>query len=170
MNRRQMLLASLVVITVGVASQATLAEEHNDPALIKAMSNAKVTLQQGLTAAAQEGQPISAKFEMEDGKLQLSVYTSKGGKFSEVIVDHTSGKVAKTETITEGEDLAAAKAQSAAMAKAKTDLKAAADKAAAQMAGSQAVSVTPETKGGRGVASVTLIAGGQFKTVEQSLE
>jgi len=170
MNRRQMLFASLVATTMGLASQAALAEEHNDPALIKAMGNAKVTLQQGLTAAAQEGQPISAKFEMEDGKLQLSVYTSKGGKFSEVIVDYTSGKVTKTEAITEGEDLTAAKAQSAAMAKAKTDLKAATDKAAAGMAGSRAVSVTPDTKGGRAVASVTLVDGGQFKTVEQSLE
>ena len=36
----------------------------------------------------------------------------KGGKFSEVIVDHDTGKVAKTEAITGGEDLAAAKEQS----------------------------------------------------------
>src|SRR5262249_23101077 len=120
--------------------------------------------------AAHQGQPISAKFEVEDGKLQLSVYTAKDGKFSEVIVDYASGKVAKTDAITEGEDLAAAKSQSASMAKAKEDLKTAADKAAAQTAGSRAISVTPNLKGGRAVASVTLLNGGQFKTVEQSLE
>ena len=90
------------------------------PPLIKGVIDAKVTLQQGLTAAAQQGRPISAKFEVEDGKLQLSVYTAKDGKFSEVIVDHMTGKVSETESITEGEDLAEAKLQSAAMEKAKT--------------------------------------------------
>jgi hypothetical protein len=138
--------------------------------LAKLIPNAKITLQQGLTAAAQEGQPISAKFEVEDGKLQLSIYTAKDGKFSEVIVDHTSGKVAKTEAITEGDDLTAAKAQSAAMAKAKTDLKMAADEWASQTAGSRAVSVIPMLKGGRPIASVVLLEGQQFRTVEQPLE
>ena len=32
---------------------------------------------------------------MEHGKLQLSVYTMKGQQFSEVIVDHTTGRVAR---------------------------------------------------------------------------
>ena len=81
------------------------------------MGNAKVTLQQGMTSAAEQGQPISAKFEVDDGKLQLSIYTAKNGKFSEVIVDYATGKVVKTEVITEGEDLAAAKSQSAVMAR-----------------------------------------------------
>lgn len=39
-------------------------------------------------ASESEGQPISGKFEVEDGKLQLAVYTAKDGKFFEVIVDH----------------------------------------------------------------------------------
>ena len=49
----------------------------------------------------------------------------KGDKFSEVIVDHKTGKTAKTEAITSGEDLTAAKAQSSAMAKAKVSLRSA---------------------------------------------
>src|SRR6185437_12452054 len=117
-----------VVVLALSALQLAWAAEQDDAALIKAMSGAKVTLQQGLTASEKQGKPISAKFEMEDGKLQLSVYTEKAGKFSEVVVDHMTGAVAKTEAITEGEDLTHAKSQSAAMAKAKTDLKAAADK------------------------------------------
>src|SRR3989442_678652 len=64
------------------------------------------------------GQPAWAqKDEVENGKLQLSVYTKEGSGFSEVIVDHTTGKVAKTEAITSGDDLTAAKAQSEAMVK-----------------------------------------------------
>ena len=73
-------------------------------------------------------------------------------------------------SITEGEDLAEAKSQSAAMEKAKTDLKAAVDKSAAATNGSRAISVTPALKDGRAVASVTLLAGQQLQTVEQPLE
>jgi hypothetical protein len=40
------------------------------------------------------GQPISGKFEVEHGTLQLSVDTMQGEQFSEVIVDHTTGRVA----------------------------------------------------------------------------
>jgi hypothetical protein len=141
-------------------------EEQDDAALIKAMGGAKVTLQQGLTASEHEGRPISGKFEMEDGKLQLSIYTEKAGKFFEVIVDHVSGSVAKIEPITEGDDLADAKAQSAAMAKAKNDLKSATEKAAA---GGRAVAVTPELKNGRAVASVVVAKGGKLETVTEPL-
>src|SRR5262244_101912 len=48
-----------------------------------------------------EGTPISAKYELDEGKLQLSVYTKKADSFAEVIVDHKTGKVAKTEAITQ---------------------------------------------------------------------
>lgn len=93
-----------------------------------AIASAKVSLERGLMASAR-GKPISAKFEVEDGKLQLSAYTTKGREFSEVIVDHETGKVAKTEPITGGDDLAAAQEQSEAMAKAKLSLAAATKKA-----------------------------------------
>jgi hypothetical protein len=46
-------------------------------------------------AGERAGQPISGKFEVEHGKLQLSVYTMKGEPFSEVIVDHTIGRAAR---------------------------------------------------------------------------
>src|SRR2546422_9851805 len=80
-------------------TQTSQDKEHAE--LAKALKDAKIPLQRGLTASAKEGKPISAKYEVEDGKLQLSVYTMKGGgKFSEVIVDHKTGKVAKAEPIT----------------------------------------------------------------------
>src|SRR5437899_10613870 len=93
-------------------------EEGGHGALAKAVMSAPVSLERGLAASASHGQPISAKFELEEGKLQVSVYTAKGGKFFEVVVDHTSGAVVKVEPITEGEDLTAAQSQIAAMAKA----------------------------------------------------
>jgi hypothetical protein len=56
-----------------------------------------VSLDQGLKASEGEGKPISAKFELEHGALQLSVHTMKGDKFSEVVVDHKAGSIKKAE-------------------------------------------------------------------------
>src|SRR5437879_12267478 len=101
------------------------AAEGDAAALAAKLKEAKVSLQQGLSASAKNGKPISGKFEVEDGKLQLSVYTAKGDMFSEVIVDQKTGKVVKAELITSGDDLTAAKAQNEAMARANTSLSAA---------------------------------------------
>ena len=159
-------LLTIVSLTLGGLCPAWSAEQ-DEAALIKAISGAKITLQQALTASEREGRPISGKFEIEDGKLQLSIYTEKAGKFFEVIVDHVSGSVAKTEPITEGDDLAEAKTQSAAMAKAKTDLKSATNMAAI---GSRAVAVTPELKDGHPVASVSFAKGDKLQTATQPLD
>jgi uncharacterized membrane protein YkoI len=170
MHRRLVLLGLTASLAMGLVGDRIYAQDRSEHLLIKGVTEAKVTLQQGLTAAAQRGRPTSAKFEVEDGRLQLSVYIAKDGKFSEVIVDHTTGNIAKTESITEGEDLAEAKSQNAAMEKAKTDLKAAVDKAAATTSGSRAISVSPAVKDGHAVASVTLLTGQQLKTVDQPLD
>src|SRR5262245_50414470 len=162
-----LIVACFVTALIG---QRLYAQDRSDHPLIKGVTESKVLLQQGLSAAAQQGQPISAKFEVEDGKLQLSVYTATDGTCFEVIVDHATGKAAKTESITEGEDLAEAKLQSAAMRKAKTDLKTAVDKSVATTSGSRALSVTPTLKDGHPVASVILLLDQEFQTVEQPLE
>jgi hypothetical protein len=171
MNRRTIvLMATLSLVTFSSGYVLSADEQEERRALIKSIGGAKITLQQGLSAAEAQGQPISGKFEVEDGKLQLSVYTAKDGKFLEVLVDYATGKVAKSESITEGDDLAAAKSQSAAMAKAKSSLRAAVDKALGQSAGFRPVSVTPDVKDGRPVASVVLLKGEEFKTVQEQLE
>jgi hypothetical protein len=160
---------TIVFLSTSLGGHRAYAEEHNDSALIKLMGDAKVRLEDGLEAASSEGRPISAKFEVENGKLQLSVYTTKGGKFSEVLVDYTTGKVSKIAEITEGDDLSAAKSQNEAMGNATIDLKAAAIISASQIAGARVVSIAPSLKGGGAVASITLLDGPQFKTVQQTL-
>ena len=107
---------------------------------------------------------------MEDGKLQLSVYTKKGTGFSQVIVDHTTGKVKKTEPITSGDDLTAATAQAETMAKAKRSLRTAADQATNDNKGYRVVSVMPALKEGHPVAEVTLVKGQDFKVVPEKLD
>ena len=142
--------------------------EHAE--LAKALKDAKISLQRGLTASAKAGKPISAKYEVEHGKLQLSVYTMKRDTFSEVIVDYKTGKVAKAAPITGGEDLTAAKGQREAMAKAKRSLDAAASEAVKENKGYRAVSVMPALKDGHPVADVTLVKGTEWKTVSEKLD
>jgi uncharacterized membrane protein YkoI len=94
----------------------------------------------------------------------------KGDKFSEVIVDHKTGKIAKSEPITQGDDLTHAKDQSAAMAKAKRSLGAAASEAVKENKGYRVVSVFPTVKDGHPVADVTLVKGNEWKTVSEKLD
>src|SRR5262249_53639199 len=76
--------------------------------LATAVAGAKVPLEQGLAASKANGKPVSGKFEIENGKPQLSIYTIRdGSKYFEVIVDHNTGAVAKAEPITGGDDLTA---------------------------------------------------------------
>jgi len=164
-------LSSLLGIALGVLPVVSAAAAEGDAAALAAkLKEAKVSLQQGLSASAKSGNPISGKFEVEDGKLQLSVYTAKGDAFSEVIVDHKTGKVVKSEPITSGDDLTAAKAQSEAMAKAKTSLSAAVSRAVKANKGYRAVSAIPSLKDGHPAAEVTLLKGRESKTVSEALE
>jgi len=156
--------------SVAVAVRAEESSEKESGELAEALESVKVSLDDGLRTSEAQGTPISGKFEIEDEKLQLSVYTMKDDKFFEVIVDHKTGKVAKTEPIIGGDDLTAAKAQAEAMAKAKSSLHDVTNKAIAENSGSQAVSITPSLKDGRPVATVTLVKNDNFKTISSPLD
>jgi uncharacterized membrane protein YkoI len=158
----------LAAAVVAALALSVRAEEKGD--LAGKMKEAKVSLEKGLAASKASGTPISAKYEVENGKLQLSVYTAKGDSFSEVIVDHKTGKVARTEPITGGDDLTAAKSQNEAMSKAKTSLQDAVSKAVKANKGYQAVSAMPAVKDGHAVAEITLMKGSESKTVSEQLD
>ena len=170
--RDKMIASVLAVSFIALAGlRAHAEEEAADPAaLAKALGEAKVSLSQGLRASAPAGEPISGKYELEDGALQLSVYTSKNGQFSEVIVDHRSGTIKKAETISDADDLVEAKEQSEAMAKAHVSLDEALASAAKANAGYSAVSVTPELKADSPVAEITLMKGADVKKVTAKLD
>ena len=154
-----------VLSTRSVSRLPEIVTPRNEPVL----PDARDWRVSGLQAAEKEGQPISGKFELEDGKLQLSVYTMKGDKFSEVIVDHKTGKVAKSEPITGGEDLAAAQKQAQAMRKTKHALREAAARAEKANPGFHAVSVVPEVENGKARADVMLLKGNTSKSVDEQL-
>lgn len=59
----------------------TLAADSSDSETTSRLSQAKHTLVDGIRQAEKaNGSAISAKFEYEDGKLWLSVYTAKNGR------------------------------------------------------------------------------------------
>jgi hypothetical protein len=138
--------------------------------LAPVVAGAKVTLEQGLATSKKNGKPVSAKFEIENGKPQLSIYTVRdGSKYFEVIVDHTSGDIAKVEPITGGDDLAAAKKQADGLFRATRELREAVKEAKRDNPGYQAVSVLSEMKDGHSIATVTLVKDNDWKTVVNDL-
>jgi hypothetical protein len=160
----------LLLLGVGLAAGSAFAEDDNLAALAKAMSGAKATLEAGLKASEREGKPISAKFEMEDGKLQLSVYTVKGQDFIEAVLDPATATIVKAEKITGDDDLKEANIQSGSLATAMRSLLAATEAAVKANAGFRAVSATPDLKDGNSVAVITLLQGSDFRKVTTPLD
>jgi hypothetical protein len=163
-----LLVAAIALWNVGVP--AAWAEGSDPLALAAAVTDATATLQGGLKAGEREGTPISAKFEIDDGKLRLSVYTMKGDAFTEVVADPKTGAVTDAEKIKEADDLKEATAQGAAMAKATVPLLTAVETAVSANPGWRAVSIYPQLRDGGATAEVTLLQGMTFKKVTGKLE
>jgi len=138
-------------------------------ALSKALSEASISLDQGLKASAREGKPIYGEYELEDGALQLSIFVMKGDKFTEVIVDHKTGSITDAEPLTDPDDLKDAKEQGEAMGKAKHSLEEAIRDAVNANSGYRAVSITPMLRGDQPEASISLLRGEEIKEVTEKL-
>ena len=123
-------------------------------ALRQALATAWLPLESGLVLGSTQGIPISAKYELEDGFLQLSVYTLKPD----------------VEDLTDGVDLSAARSQKAAMATAKRSLGAVTASAVNANPGYRAVSVMPSLDGGHAVVEVVLVRGNDWKVVSAPLD
>jgi hypothetical protein len=164
-------MAVLVAVALpGAGPPSALAEDEDAVAMAAALKGATLTLQDGLKAGEREGQPISAQFEIDDGKLRLSIYTSKGDDFTEVVADPKTGVVVKTEKITDSDELTDAADQKAAMEKATISLAAAVDTVVKENTGALAVAAFPDLRDGHAVADVTLLQGTTAKTVTKKLE
>jgi hypothetical protein len=171
-----LLIASSVLVSLLVGTSVALAQDDDDdedPVLGAVVQSAPVTLEQGIAASAREGTPISGKFEMEVDGVQLSVYTTKDGGFSEVIVDHRNGKVEKVVPIVDGKDLVEARTQVDMMRQAGQPLEYITSRALKSYGGYRAVSATPARGGERGggppVVKVVLTNGKDWKSVYVSL-
>src|SRR4051812_25757653 len=80
MTLRSLVLATAFGLATLASSYSSLRAEEVDQTLLRAIGNAKVSLLQGIAQVAKGTEvPTEAKYEMEDGKLMLSVYTSAKG-------------------------------------------------------------------------------------------
>jgi hypothetical protein len=91
MTRRKMLLVTAGATVLGLAAligfadhNAIFGDDDDDEGregLIKLLDTSKVNLQQGLAASEQQGQPISAKFEVDDGKSSFQSMQRRKANF-----------------------------------------------------------------------------------------
>jgi hypothetical protein len=74
-------LVAVVALLVGIGGRASAAEKEDFGKLLQALPRSKQTLADGIKQAAAKRPEvaISAKFELEEGKLSLSVYTAEKG-------------------------------------------------------------------------------------------
>ena len=151
-------LALGVLAFVGTAARAD--EDYNKtlPQVAKSLANAKLSLEDGIKAAAKNGKPISAQYEIDEDthKFQLSVFVSSGSDLLEEIVDYNSGAQKSLDNVV-GDDIKDAQKQKKGMDKATMSLADAVDAAAKANPGYQVVQIVPALKGSDCVATVMLI-------------
>ena len=166
MGRKRPLLAVAAATTLTFTALATSsADEEFWAAVMRELPQANVSLDQALKTSEQEGKPISAEYDVEDGDFQISVYVEKDGNFREVIVDPKSGTINTTKPITVPGEVDEAEAQSAALSNAKLPLAAAIATAVDSNHGYRAVSIIPIVGDGETVATITLMKGEVIKQV-----
>jgi len=173
MSRTKVLTAAIYcALILGSVVAIGLGDRYNQADALANILKTKMTvLPQALSVSEAEGQPLSAKFEMEGGHLQLVVYATKDGKFVKIIVEPATGMIARVEALPE-DKIGDAKAQSTVLTKAKIGLKDVVH-VAMQDRGMRAVSVMPDMKDGHPVAAVSVLMGGhgnELKTVSEPMD
>src|SRR3981189_731983 len=164
----------IVLVGVGLAmfgSRTAWSEDADQAALIKAISGAKITLLQGIVQVAKGTEvPTEAKYEMEDGKLMLSVYTSAKGfdtaaednSFNEYGGDATAAAWSpKKEVFTDLKHIARSAQYHTLLSMTKVGIPAIIQKASAQ---SKVLSVKEKIRNGKPVFEVMTAQAGTAKT------
>src|SRR5258707_3135175 len=172
-NWKLAIAAGLVTLAGTVAAQAA---ENADEVLIKAISGAKITLVQGIAQVAKGTEvPTEAKYEMEDGKLMLSVYTSAKGfdtaaednSFNEYGGDATAAAwTPKKEVFTDLKHIARSAQYHTLLSMTKVGIPAIIQKASAQ---SKVLSVKEKIRGGKPVFEVMVVEGNSIKPIRYDL-
>ena len=155
------------------------AEDARDTqALLEALGNTKLTLADGVRQAAKGGAvPISAKFELEDGKLSLSVYTAEKGLSvppEKNVLEELSGSpedrqwTPKVEVFKDVPHVARSSEQLTLMALGNTSLVNAIARAQKAQPGT-VFSVTPAIRNHKPVAEVLVADKGKVKKIIQPL-
>ena len=172
---RRVVLMTTVVGSVAAAllvSRLVWSEEHEDEkALLDALSKSKHTLSDGIQEAAAKSPEaaISGKFELDDGKLSLSVYTVSKGLSVDAehnVLKELAGSPdgakwePKVETFTDVPHVSRASQQLTLMSLARFSLLDIIKKAQKDQAGT-VFSITPTLHGRKALFVVLVAAGGK---------
>ncbi len=167
----------VLLLTALVGFTGARAEDpHDMQPLVESLSKSKLTLLEGIRAAKAHGAVISAKFEMEDGKLSLSVYTAEKGlsvPAEQNVLEELSGSPEgkwdpKVEVFKDVEHVSRSAEQLAIVAMGRTslaDLVARVQKAQ----GGTVLSVKPMIKNHKPVAEVLVASKGKVRTLVRPL-
>lgn len=169
LGKRLRIAAAAAALTFS-ALATSWADEEFWAVVMRELPEARVSLDQGMETSEQEGKPISAEYDVENGDFHISIYVEKHGDFSEVIVDPKSGMIKTTKPLTVPREVDEARAQSAALAHTKLPLAAALATAVDAKSGYRAISIIPFFDEGEAVATITLIKGEAIKQVTQKLD
>jgi hypothetical protein len=171
MTRNSLTLAVVFGLATLMSGNSLLSAEQGDQALLQAMGNAKVTLAQGIAQVAKGTEvPTEAKYEMEGGKLMLSVYTSAKGfdtaaednSFNEYIGDATTaGWAPKKEVFGDLKHIARSAQYHTLLSMTKMTIPAIIQKASPQ---GRVFSVKEKVRNGRAVFEVMTAQGNVVKT------
>src|SRR5207248_9021786 len=117
MMTRNLVIGLAAAVSLVAVSLSSRADEEFLATVIRELPQAAVSLQQAVKTSESEGNPISAEFDVEDGELQISVYTSQGEQFDEVTIDPKSGSIKSAKPLSDAKEINDAQAQSAALGK-----------------------------------------------------
>lgn len=173
-------LVNIGLLLSGLAPWQAWATDDGSAETVKRLSESKHTLIDAIRQAEKtSGIPISAKFEFEDGKLWLSVYTAKDGKVPDA--EHNTlmelkGEPSRaqwqpvTEVFHDREHIARSAAQLTLIQLSGSGLEGAVQTAASAQAGTP-YSAIPRVKAGRPVLEVSVVApDGKSRTVDVDLQ
>jgi hypothetical protein len=163
----QALRFALLVVVVGYSSAATAEDIADSAALAAALEHVKGTLENGLNVSERIGKPISAKFALEDGTLQLSLWIAREDGFAKIILYPAIRSVAENFDFRDPDKLKVATAQKLAIEKATVSLLSPTENAVKANHGLRAVSAYPVLKEGDPVAVVILLDANAFKIVTE---
>src|SRR5436853_1204684 len=183
MKRRSVLQFNAIFLVrlsgaIAVLPAARADESKDTQALLEALGKSKHTLADGMRQAAKGGAvPISAKFELEDGKLSLSVYTAEKGlavPAEKNVLQELSGSpeqdkwTPKVEVFNDVPHVARSAEQLAVMSLGRKSLAAVIAEVRKTHPGT-VFSITPAIRNHRPVALVLLANKGKVTTVTQPL-
>jgi hypothetical protein len=163
-------LRSALLLLVLEFTSAAMAKEFEDhTALAAALKHVTSTLENGLNAVERIGKPISAKFTLEHGFLQVSLWVAREDGLAEIILYPATRMVTEIYEFRDPDELKAATAQKLAMDKARVSLRSAAANAVQANRGFRAVSAYPVIEEGDPMAVITLLDANTFKIVTEKL-